>query len=774
MNIKQFDNSELQRVLDDLVPLDSTYCIKVQNLIINTLYINPGFCLHIGEHASLDMPVFTSSECETIARTVVKEKKIEDWAVTYMLVLFYKRYGQVHIYNEAWQFMSAYLQIIIMIAIRKDEHSAKVNQLSVRLRMGLKDNNPQSEIVKKLIDIHAQYTSLTNVLAVLRQYEAQIRDDEESGKVVNQKLASKVGQIRLAYEVVAENKAFVGKTYTNSQSNELSKEHSNKRYLDSTDEPLRVTIFGKPHKNDNVADAENIADDDPPALLDNDFKPSKTTAKSSELQQWKLKNNYRHARRNQFYFPTNLRQLSLLSYQMLFARVWQLFAVVSYKQRQVYAVILLSMLSGRKIQDVIYELALDNSQRKWLSHERDSATDSYVLSITIKVTSNRRSHLLPHRQSHDNEFKLPLPARLQAVIENKFLINSNEVSEVLASLKTQLELPVLSNQHIDACLYTVIRNELQEPLHADMITGVDVKHSSPLYYTSIETISLEKTYYSAIQLLTEYCTADSKGELRQLSISSTKSNRYKKYVGSDMTLNTDICQKFFDELAEAAESYNGRLKRNVSIRQDRYIEQFNAYGVWLWHIIFIQTGIRPVKHAPGLLNQFDFRQRLLWVSDKEERQGQGQGRLIPLSDFLITAIQNYIEYIKQFAVMHNSIYPNDQFPINNLLSSSQPLIQLFSQNPKGFTGITPSKVRYQIKHFFSHQDNWLRHQLRSLLTNRSPEHLICALYGHEHPDQEAMHPMSSLSINELKELSADLDKVAVELDLRQVEVNIYG
>ncbi|MGE6343412.1 hypothetical protein [Psychrobacter nivimaris] len=774
MNIKQFDNSELQRVLDNLVPLDSLYCIKVQTLIINTLYINPSFYLHIDEYAKIDMPVFASSECEAIAREVVKEKKIEAWAVTYMLVLFYQRYGQARSDNEAWQFMSAYLQIIIMIAIRKDEHSAKVSQLSVRLRMGLKDNNPQSEIIKKLIDIHAQRASLRNALEALRVYEAKIRSDEESGKVVNQKLASKIGQIRLAYEVIAENKAFVGKTYTNSQNNKFSKEHTNKRYLDSADEPLRATVFGRPHINDNVADAESIADDDPPALLDNDFKPSRTTAKSSELQQWKLKNNYRHARRNQFHFPTHLRQLSLLSYQMLFARLWQLFVVVSYKQRQIYAVILLSMVSGRKIKEVLHELALDKSQRKWLSHESGSAADSYAMSNTINVTSNRRSHLLPHRQSHDNEFKLALPTRLQAVIENKFLIDSNEISEVLASLKTQLELPVLSNQHIDACLYTVIKNELHKPLHADMVTGVDVKHSSPLYYASIETISLEKTYYSAIYLLTKYCTADSQNELRQLSIFNTQSNRYKKYIGSDMTLNTDICQKFFDELAEAVESYNGRLKRNINIRQDRYIEQFNAYGVWLWHIIFIQTGIRPVKHAPGLLNQFDFRQGLLWVSDKEERQGQGQGRLIPLSDFLVIAIQNYIEYIKQFAVMHNSIYPNDQFPINNILNSSQPLIQLFSQNPKGFTGITPSKVRYQIKNFFSHQDNWLRHQLRSLLTNKSPEHLICALYGHEHPDQEAMHPMSSLSINELKELSADLDKVAVELNLRQVEVNVYG
>lgn len=463
MNIKKFDNRELQAVLDQLVPLDSPYCIKVQNLVINTLYINPGFCLHIGEHASLDMPVFTSSECETIVRTVIKEKNIENWAVTYMLVLFYQSYGQARSDDEAWQFMSAYLQIIIMIAIRKDDHSAKVSQLGVRLRMGLKENNPQSELVKKLIDIHAQRASLTNALAALRVYEAKIRSDEESGKVVNQKLAGKIGQIRLAYEVVAENKAFVGKTYANSKNNELSKEHSNKRYLNSADEPIRVTIFGRPHKNDNVADAENIADDDPPALLDNDFKPSRTTAKSSELQQWKLKNNYRHARRNQFHFPTNLRQLSLLSYQMLFARVWQLFIIVSYKQRQVYAVILLSLLSGRKIQDVIYELELDKSQRKWLSHVSASAADSYAMSNTIKVTSNRRSYLLPHRQSHDNEFKLPLPARLQAVIENKFLVDSDEVSEVLVSLKVQLELPLLSSQHIDACLYTVIKNELQEP-----------------------------------------------------------------------------------------------------------------------------------------------------------------------------------------------------------------------------------------------------------------------------------------------------------------------
>lgn len=60
-----------------------------------------------------------------------------------------------------------------------------------------------------------------------------------------------------------------------------------------------------------------------------------------------------------------------------------------------------------------------------------------------------------------------------------------------------------------------------------------------------------------------------------------------------------------------------------------------------------------------------------------------------------------------------------------------------------------------------------------MLVDNTPEYLICALYGHEHPDQEAMHPMSSLSINELKGISNYLDEIAYELNLKQVEVTIY-
>lgn len=772
-DINHFDKVEANLILNKLIPLDSPHCLIVQRFVIYLIGCTQDYCMTI-----IDDEVADSSlafiDSQMVAEQIIKEGKTDTWAVTYMLALFYQVYGRAGWNSNAWRFMGGYLQVMFVITSRMDEHFARIAQLGVRVRMGLKPNNPQSEILDNLIAVHSQNMSLQQVLKYLREYEVATKQGEESGSLANKRLASKIGQIRLAYEVVAEDKIFFSKKRPDSDRKEFSKERFKKSYIDSDGETLRAIKFSAKHQDDNVAHDENIADDDSLILLDNDFEPTREVAKSSELQQWKIKSNYRHARRNQFYFPTNTRQLSLISYQMLFARIWALFLLIDHTRQPVYAVIILALLSGRRIQEIIEELKLEKNQRSWLVYEGKKVTGNYMISNTINVTANRRSHLLEYRQSHDNELRLALPIELQIVIQDKIFVKSDEVSSLLASLKLQLSLPALTNQHIDAGLYTIIKNELNEPLHADIITGIDVKHSSPLYYTSIEAVSLEITYSRAIHLLSEYCEAQSQAMLRQLSIKGVRSNYLKKFIGSDMTLSQITCQRFFAYLAQAVEGFNGRLRRNLNMRQDRYIDQFNAYSIWLWHIIMIQTGIRPVKHAPGVINQFDFKSRLLWVSDKEERNAQECGRLIPLSDFLITAIQNYITYIRKFAALHNVIYPEAVFPIEAILNSRQPLIQIFSKNPKGFLGITPSKVRYQLQDFLSHQDNWLRHQLRSMLTNKVPEYLLCALYGHEHPEQEAMHPMSSISMNEIKSLSIYLDQVAGELKLRQVEVSLYG
>ena len=766
---KLFNDVTDRQVLNKLIPIGSPHHIQMRQLVIDVISLVPDDDIDslqsTSESNSAD---FTGIDCEDVMNQIIRQGKTVEWAVTYMLIVFYQEYGAIDVKSNAWRFMSGYLKVMVMITVRHDKHFAKIDKLGVRVRMALRPSDPQRGILDQLISIHDQCDGLSSCLSHIRQYEASVKQEEATGEKANQYLASKIGQIRLAYEVAIDNKAFIGKTYNESTKRVKSIKTVIKTVVSTDNEPLQRIVFGtkQSKKHSNVAIAENIADDNEVPLLDNDFKPATQIAKSSELQQWRLKNNHQHARRNQFHFPTNHRQLSITGYQMLFATLWQRFMSVDKESGTGYAILLLSLLSGLSIDSIIADWQCSLSQRRYFIYDRIRKIS--CIAITIDVTTNTRSHLLAHRQSYGSTFYRALPEALQIMLEDKITVSSDTVKAAISYAKDILNLPALSPQYIEAGLFILIKNELNKPLHADLITGVDVRHSSALYYTSTKTIELEQTYIKAVELITEYCNDEQKTLL--IDECSVPMNGHRSHIGSEMALKTTMCQQFFNQLAVSAESFNGKLKSHM----DRYIAQFNSYSIWLWHIVMIQTGIRPVKHAPGLLHQFEFQRRMLWVSDKEERHAQSDGRLIPLSSFLIKAIQNYIIYIKQFAAIYNSLCPAAPYPINDILQSERPLIQIYQKNPKGFASITPSRVRYQLQDFFSHQDNWLRHQLRSMLTGRVPDYLICALYGHEHPDQEFMHPLSSSSINQLHQLSPHLDEIATDLHLKQIEVRLYG
>ncbi|WP_169391424.1 MULTISPECIES: hypothetical protein [Psychrobacter] len=757
------------QIWDKLVPTKSPYADQIRRLVMQIINLVSDDDIEIINSPALAKTAdFNEIDGLGVIEEIVRLGKTGAWAATYMMMSFYHEYGEIDSNSPAWRFMSGYLKVMFLITARHDKHFAKIDKLGVRIRMGLKPHDPQRELINKLIEIHESRHNLSSCLTDIRLYEVQMREGEASGKKANNNLASKIGQIRLAYEVVIKNKAFVSKDYGVRDDKPSVNVIKSVEIIDEV--PFETLVFqnnGTPPSN-NVALAENTADDQPIPLLDNQFKPSKVIAKSSELQQWQLKNNYQHARRNQFYFPTNHRQLSITGYQRLFATLWQRFIdLIENKQdKEAYAVLLLTMLSGLGIDNVTADWQRDRSQRQYFVYDSKSKVTS--IAITINVTVNRRSHLLSQRQSYGSTFHRALPKALQSMLENKTAVSLDHVKSVIASIKNELNIPALSRQHIDSALFVIIKNGLNRPLHADALTGVDVRHSSALYYTSHKVMDLEQTYQTVVKLLTLYCGANQQERL--INECNKAMNGQKKRIGSDMTLKVHICQNFFNQLAMSAKSFNNKL--NASI--DRYIEQFNSYTIWLWHIIMIQTGIRPVNHAPGFLNQFDFNRRLFWVSDKEIRSNQADGRLIPMSGFLITAIKNYLNYINQFAAIYNPLFPNTAYPIDHILNSKQPLLQLYQKNPQGFVGITPGRVRYQLQGFFSHQDNWLRHQLRSMLTGRVSDQLICALYGHEHPDQEFMHPMSSNFINQLHTLSLHLEAIADELYLQQIEVWPYG
>ena len=280
-----------KRALDKLIPIDSPHHIQMRQLVIDVISLVPDGdidLLHsILESNSVD---FTGIDCEDAIEQTIRQGKTVEWAVSYMLMVFYQMYGEVDINDNAWRFMSGYLKVMIMITARHDKHFAKIDKLGVRVRMALRPTDPQRGILDQLISIHAQCDSLSSCLPYIRQYEASVKQEEATGETANQYLGSKIGQIRLAYEVAIHNKTYIGKAYTEN-TNHLEPTKTVIKIVVSTDnEPLQRIVFGtkQSKKHSNVAIAENIADDDEVPLLDNDFKPATQIAKSSELQQWQL------------------------------------------------------------------------------------------------------------------------------------------------------------------------------------------------------------------------------------------------------------------------------------------------------------------------------------------------------------------------------------------------------------------------------------------------------------------------------------------------------
>ena len=288
---KLFNDVTDRRVLDKLIPIDSPHHIKMSQLVIDVINLVPDDDIDLLPSTSeSNFADFTGIDCTEVMTQIIRQGKTGEWAVSYLLIVFYQGYGAIDVESNAWRFMSSYLKVIFMITARHDKHFAKIDKLGVRVRMALRPSDPQRGILDQLISIHAQCDSLSSCLSYIRQYETSVKQEEATGETANQYLSSKIGQIRLAYEVAIDNKAFIGKTYTENTKRLKPTKTVIKIVVSTDNEPLQRIVFGtkQSKKHSNVAIAENIADDDEVPLLDNNFKPATQIAKSSELQQWQL------------------------------------------------------------------------------------------------------------------------------------------------------------------------------------------------------------------------------------------------------------------------------------------------------------------------------------------------------------------------------------------------------------------------------------------------------------------------------------------------------
>ena len=133
---KLFNDVTDKRVLDKLIPIDSPHHIQMSQLMIDLISLVPDDDIDLlsstSESNSAD---FTGIDCVDVLNQIIREGKTGEWAVTYMLIVFYQTYGKVDIDSNAWRFMSGYLKVMVMITVRHDKHFAKIDKLGVLVRI---------------------------------------------------------------------------------------------------------------------------------------------------------------------------------------------------------------------------------------------------------------------------------------------------------------------------------------------------------------------------------------------------------------------------------------------------------------------------------------------------------------------------------------------------------------------------------------------------------------------------------------------------------------
>lgn len=466
----------------------------------------------------------------------------------------------------------------------------------------------------------------------------------------------------------------------------------------------------------------------------------------------RIQAKFHHTNQNEMFSSTSLRYLSIYSIQALFAKLWQYFLEPSLTKlpfdahsiQKSSAILLLSLYTGRTISELLTDIEQKTSNI--IEYRRNNICR---LIINLDIT--------PSRIKADNAYKvmanqglvmhLPLPHQLVKAVYT----SSDYSDEIIKLLKQELNMPVLSKNRIQTALYSFMSRNVCSSQIASIITGRNLHKRADLWYCSHSQAEILRYYQDAIKLM-----AKDIPDNRSISHLNNSTITEHDYIGSQNCPNYALTTKFF-----------GYLHQEV-INAKSFVDKFNAYSLWLWHIFLLLTSMRAVDGAPGLLSQFNLTIGITWVSDKEGRNSSDSQRLVPLCDFLSKAIKDYLAYLRQCQRLYGKLSHHLYGDIGQILNSQRPLLNLIDEN---FTmkPLGPGIVRKNIHKHFRLKEDWTRHLGQKYLhESGAQQSLILSVFGHEMSEQESWHKHSSMSIGNIMGLKNHYQDLACLLKLEHI------
>ena len=215
-------------------------------------------------------------------------------------------------------------------------------------------------------------------------------------------------------------------------------------------------------------------------------------------------------------------------------------------------------------------------------------------------------------------------------------------------------------------------------------------------------------------------------------------------------------------MAKQAKKLNKMKPKNIG----DMIIYHNRYTFYVYQILTLATGHRPVKAPFSSILDFDFRRSVVGVSDKE-RQLLSSPRHIPLGPTAKSQVEAYVTYLKGFRNRVQFAPPGIASMIEGVLSDQQPfLFKILPGETIMGVGLDPKHLKHYRQFTNPLPLNWQRHFLRTHLTRKVSGELIDDFFGHSNGlGQRANSAVSGLPAGAKKPIMDKIETLITNMDI---------
>jgi hypothetical protein len=282
---------------------------------------------------------------------------------------------------------------------------------------------------------------------------------------------------------------------------------------------------------------------------------------------------------------------------------------------------------------------------------------------------------------------------------------------------------------------------------AGLISGSSAKKFSAQYYSRFDQGATEEVWSQYSATLMKYVSPPDLHRETQIQIEG---------VGTRLSINRKKVRSVFQKL-------EAQIRTAVSMER-----RHNLYAVYVWLILAISTGHRPVEAPFDRLAFIDFIGGKAFICDKEIRTSTAS-RIVPLIAIVIRQLEAYCRYLERRRENLGRTSEYWATYLAKVLEFKQPFLFII-RNDRA-TPLRPGMVKEILENELDLPNNWYRSFLRTQLSQAKvfSQH-IDALMGHENWGEEFLSANSGASWFDLSESLKKLNELVEYFQLNVVEL----